>query len=209
MLLHFSNNPFQAAAWGILRYNYKAILWFVFFSTIIWVAYKFFGIDLKLPVVPVSILGGALAIFLAFRNNSAYDRWWEARKVWGSIVNLSRSFAMETTGILGAESKYSRILVFRHIAWINALRIQLRKQDDFSELDEFLDPAEFSALDSFRNKATMLLQLQGKTIGELKKEALLKLIFHPKENLQYQFRPFPNQLDMHQQLKWQDVHLQL
>ena len=48
-----------------------------------------------MPVAPVALLGGGLAIFLGFRNNSAYDRWWEARKIWGGIVNTSRTFGIQ------------------------------------------------------------------------------------------------------------------
>ena len=49
--------------------------------------------DDGIPFGAISALGSALAIFLAFRNNSAYDRWWEARKIWGALVNDSRSWA--------------------------------------------------------------------------------------------------------------------
>jgi ion channel-forming bestrophin family protein len=50
---------------------------------------------LNLPVLPMSLLGSALALFLGFRNNNAYNRWWEARTLWGAMVNASRSFARE------------------------------------------------------------------------------------------------------------------
>lgn len=59
-----------------------------------------FGYDLSVSVIPVTILGGALAIFLGFRNNSAYDRWWEARKVWGAIVNVSRNFGTQVVSYI-------------------------------------------------------------------------------------------------------------
>ncbi|MBL4703166.1 MAG: hypothetical protein JKY54_01510 [Flavobacteriales bacterium] len=134
----------------------------------IWYEFHF----MELNVVPVSILGGALAIFLGFRNNSAYDMWWEARKVWGGVVNISRTFAMESTSFVtsvfvkGDASNHEikelqKSLVYRHLAWVNALRIQLREQDCWDELKPFLSEQEFSELSSYRNKATMLIQRQG------------------------------------------------
>ena len=80
MIVHFSEKPLEAIR-GIVTYNYRAILWFIFFATLVYLVDRFTQVDITLPVIPVSILGGGLAIFLAFRNISAYDRWWEARKI--------------------------------------------------------------------------------------------------------------------------------
>ena len=59
---------------------------------------------LALPELPLAIMGGAISIFLAFRTNSAYDRWWEARILWGGLVNFSRTFARQ---VLGLPFRYS------------------------------------------------------------------------------------------------------
>jgi len=130
---------------------------------------------LELSVTPVAILGGALAIFLGFRNNSAYDMWWEGRKIWGGVVNISRTFAMESTTFItdvfvkGDPSddeikKTQTRLAYRHLAWINALRLQLREESEWDDLKPFLGDEEFARLPSFRNKATMLLQIQGEEL---------------------------------------------
>jgi putative membrane protein len=50
---------------------------------------------LNLPALPMSLLGSALVLFLSFRNNNAYNRWWEARTLWGAMVNASRSYGRE------------------------------------------------------------------------------------------------------------------
>ena len=55
-----------------------------------------------------SLLGFVLSMLLVFRTNSAYDRWWEARKQWGTLTNISRSFAMKVNGILSEENKEDR-----------------------------------------------------------------------------------------------------
>jgi ion channel-forming bestrophin family protein len=54
------------------------------------------------PVTPYEILGAALGALLAFRTNAGYERWWEARKLWGGIINQSRNLAMTLSG--GGES---------------------------------------------------------------------------------------------------------
>src|SRR5690349_11212471 len=66
------------------------------FDTTVAVMYTQFGFkSLSLPELPLSIIGGALSVFLAFRNNSAYDRWWEARTLWGGLVNYARTFSRQ------------------------------------------------------------------------------------------------------------------
>jgi len=89
------------------------------------------------PWQPVLLVGTALAFYLGFKNNASYDRLWEARKIWGAIVNGSRSFAASVMGYvsnLHAEEKLDdaalhaikRRLVFRHLAWLTCLRYQMR-----------------------------------------------------------------------------------
>jgi putative membrane protein len=171
MIIRFSENRVRQI-FGIIRYNYKAILLFVFIDFIIFIGYTQFGLNIHLPAIPVSILGGALAIFLGFRNNSAYDRWWEARKIWGGIVNISRSFASEVSAILESNSDKKRF-VYRHLAWINALRIQLRKQNDFSDLQPFLSQEEWSESSNWKNKATQLVKIQMAEMAALKRSGAI------------------------------------
>jgi ion channel-forming bestrophin family protein len=58
------------------------------------------GISVPFSPTPFSIVGVAIAILLGFRNNAAYDRWWEGRKLWGGIVNASRALARQTLTLL-------------------------------------------------------------------------------------------------------------
>lgn len=81
--------------------------------------------NLAIPWQPISIVGIAVAFYLGFKNNSSYDRTWEARKIWGSIVNNSRSFGAATMAFVKDES-LRKELIHRHIAWMTALRHQLR-----------------------------------------------------------------------------------
>jgi ion channel-forming bestrophin family protein len=125
--------------------------------------------------LPYSVAGFALAIFLAFRNSASYDRWWEGRKLWGGIVNASRAFTRQvTTFVRGPEAAaVHKDIVYRHLAWLNALRAQLRGQDPFSEVKDFVDDAELERLRAQKNVAAALLHQNGVRIAEAREKGLL------------------------------------
>ena len=87
-----------------------------------------------IPFLPVGIIGTAVAFYVGFKNNSSYDRLWEARRIWGGIVNMSRNWAAGIIGFVappngnGDVKAVQRELVLRHIAWLNALRHLLLQQ---------------------------------------------------------------------------------
>jgi len=89
---------------------------------------------LQVPLAPVGLIGTAVAFMVGFQNNAAYDRIWEARKIWGGIVNTSRSliitvkdsFYMHCSEASKDESETIRIITHRHIAWLTALRYAMR-----------------------------------------------------------------------------------
>ena len=113
---------------------------FLFFGIVlVWVcAYYFLGLEwLKIPWTPLALIGTAVAFVIGFQNNSAYGRIWEARKIWGGIVNTSRTFGMFVQDMLTnehAETQMTeeelqteiRTLTYRHIAWMTALRHAMR-----------------------------------------------------------------------------------
>ena len=91
---------------------------------------------LKIPWLPISLIGTAVAFYVGFKNNSAYDRMWEARKIWGAIVNSSRAWGSCVKGFvsdqfteeaIGEDELYEirKRLIYRHIGWLYALRSQL------------------------------------------------------------------------------------
>jgi len=86
-----------------------------------------------IPWLPVSLIGTAVAFYVGFKNNQSYDRGWEARKIWGCITNISRSFsaairAFVTEGDAKKSTTQSEIdkeiqvIIYRHIAWLYALK---------------------------------------------------------------------------------------
>ncbi len=172
MLVSFSKNPFRSAL-GVVTYNWGRILAFALIAATAYVVHDVLEYeDVSLPVVPVTVVGGGLAIFLGFRNNSAYDRWWEARKIWGGIVNYSRTFGMQVNSYAGindtgevphpsAVEAWKKSMIYRHIAWLTALRIHLRKEDSWEEIEKWLDPEEYKKLLTMANKPSQLINIQG------------------------------------------------
>ncbi|SEW32171.1 putative membrane protein [Chryseobacterium wanjuense] len=110
------------------------LIWISVWCTLIAVLFYFFNWQwMIIPWVPVALIGTAEAFLVGFKNNQAYDRLWEARKIWGGIVNSSRSFASmvyafntenEEVGTFDLEDRRKKI-VYRHIAWLYAFREQL------------------------------------------------------------------------------------
>jgi putative membrane protein len=178
----------------IVRKNLK---WSIIFKTTrralaLWLVvscfayFLFFTLGIReaaLPFAPVAVLGTALSIFLGLRNSSSYDRWWEARKAWGGIVNMSRTFARQVITLSEPETNrpadignVHRDLIYRHLAWMNALRLQLRLQTAVqtweSDVKKFLPDEERRVLDSARNKATQLLLAQGLRASDYKRRGI-------------------------------------
>jgi putative membrane protein len=127
--------------------------------------------------MPLAVVGAALGIFVSFRTNSAYARWWEGRQLWGRMVNNSRHFATQVLTYLRAAPDVDlpavqRELVERHIAYVHALRCAVRKQDVLGDehvqrLLLLLPEAERARLASERNVPYALLQVQAERLAEL------------------------------------------
>lgn len=112
------------------------IIWLISGSAIIAFLYKYEFLDFAIPWLPLSVIGTAVAFYVGFKNNQAYDRMWEARKIWGAIVNSSRTWGMYVDGFINNQfnsdikspdelAEIKKNLIYRHIAWLYALRSQL------------------------------------------------------------------------------------
>ncbi|GAB4203652.1 MAG: bestrophin family ion channel [Sandaracinaceae bacterium] len=120
--------------------------------------------------LPFTLIGVALSIFLGFRNNAAYDRWWEGRKLWGALINTTRSLTRQILTLISEvpegrslsteEKKQIRALqvelVYRVIAFTHALRLSLREIDDLSDLAPFLPAEEVEALKKETNRPSAI-----------------------------------------------------
>jgi len=130
---------------------------------------------ITLTTVPFSLIGLALAIFLGFRNNAAYDRYWEGRKLWGELVFRARSIARQVQTLVQLEAPAGfaedadprRAFVLRTIAFCHALRHQLRAGDPRPDFDRLLPAAEAQACACARRPADWLLWRNGEELGAL------------------------------------------
>jgi putative membrane protein len=125
---------------GVIKWTRRHIFLFLVLATIPVILFDILGWKwLHLPWLPLGVLGTAVAFIVSFKNNASYDRLWEARKIWGGIVNSSRSWTiMVKDFITNSHSKkqlsdeelqeIKKELVHRHVAWLTALRYQMRKE---------------------------------------------------------------------------------
>ena len=119
-----------------------------------------------LPHVPLALFGSAIGVILAFRNQSSYGRWWEARTLWGTLVNNSRSWARQVTTVMlpmsDAEADELKVmqrrLVYHGIAYVHALRQHLRGLEPWEELVPLLSEQELSELRDQKNVPLALQQ---------------------------------------------------
>lgn len=122
--------------WKLIKWSGMHFVWLMILMGGIAALYYFNLLTVKIPWLPVSVIGTAVAFYVGFKNNQAYDRMWEARKIWGGIVNDSRTWGMMVDGYISnlfAEvprdeagiHKIKQRLIYRHIAWLYAHRSQL------------------------------------------------------------------------------------
>jgi putative membrane protein len=159
--------------------TWKELLFFFLWTLLVFFLYYYLNWTfISLAIEPLSIIGIALSFYLGFKNSQSYDRFWEARKIWGAIVNYSRTWAAQVLSLVTDAPEDQRILIYRHLAWINALRVQLRQATSFSldrrkslkryvedykeykpvteMIREFVSPEELKALEERKNVATHL-----------------------------------------------------
>jgi len=165
---------------------------------------------LTIPWVPMTLIGTSVAFLIGFKNNASYDRTWEARKIWGALVNSSRTWGIMVNDFItndhatdaATKEQLKEIrtqLIYRHIAWMAALRYQLRQPKDWESmqfknnqrfkkkfqelleekkpledhLSEFLSEKEAKYILGKKNRATQIIGLQSKELKELKQRGLI------------------------------------
>lgn len=193
----------------------REIYWFIVIAAVPTVLYEVFGFGwITIPWLPVALIGTAEAFLIGFKNNASYDRLWEARKIWGGIVNSSRSWGIMARDFVTARhSKEAvseealkdihRSLIYRHMAWLTALRHQLRQEREWEsmkkkynveykkyfrvreeevsmeeELKAFLSEAELSEVLTKKNRASQIIALQSAELKKLLDRGLIEDFRH-------------------------------
>ncbi len=172
MIVKRNFNPIK-----VIQYVKTELIFAVAISVMVFVLHKQGVTAISFPFSIAAILGSALAIFIAFRNNSSYSRWWEARTLWGGIINSSRVLARLIITFTDSHSHqqnydkerselFKKEMIYKVIAWVHALRLHLRKQDNWQELKPFLSEQEFIELQKSQNKPNFIHLILGKKIYE-------------------------------------------
>jgi putative membrane protein len=154
----------------MLTYVGRPLLILLAYDLAVVTAYKVLHWNwIAMPHIPLALFGSAIGIIVAFRNQSSYARWWDARTLWGSVINNSRSVARQVTTVMmplndseAAELKaMQRRLVYHQIAFAHALRQQLRGLEPWEELTPLLSEQELSELREEKNIPLTIQQQMG------------------------------------------------
>lgn len=206
MIVKRNFNPIK-----VWRYIQGPMLFVVLWSTVVWgLYYATQAAELLLSFTPIGVLGSALAIFIAFRNNSAYGRWWEARKIWGSLVNNSREFARMVINFVDVcirahpERKaemnaFKQELVYRHIAFVHAMRLHLRQQENWQDIRPLLTEADYQVVAGSHNKPNFLNMLNGDCLRKGQDDGMLE--WYHTFQIESNLTQFANQLGMSERIK--------
>jgi len=189
-----------------LFWTRRNIFWLAILAIIPTVLYAVFDLHfLAIPWQPVALVGTAAAFIAGFKNTQTYNRSWEARKIWGAIINDSRTLGLMVKDFIininGTNEELHPIhqrIIYRHFAWLTALRFQLRKPEKWensnkayfkefrkhysipeweNELEDVLKP--FLSKDDLnyvlkkKNRATQMLSLQSSDFRELRAKGLI------------------------------------
>lgn len=156
-----------------------------------------------MPVLPVTLIGIAVSLYLGFKSVSAYSRWWEARIAIGGINSKSREWLLQVQNLIYTDTDtvpaaVEKELIYRHLAWFNAVCYMLRRTSRLRSsahtrifrrrrighrvplmhqhpecFGRFLNPEEYATAQTFRNPATYLIRKQAETVRELARSGYL------------------------------------
>jgi len=121
----------------------------------------------EIPITIPTTLGIAISILISFKVNQSYERWWEARKIWGAIVNDSRTLVMQLKMYTETDSPMIKTVAYRQIAWCYSLGQSLREHDPYDNFDGLIPDSELKGLRSQKNVPLGILDLQTDSLKEL------------------------------------------
>ena len=147
---------------AMIKWTSHDIIKFLILAMIPVILYEVFDLKwLHLPWLPIALIGTAVAFVVGFQNNAAYDRIWEARKIWGGIVNASRSWGIQVNDFItnefatekASEEELQQIkkeLIYRHIAWMTSLRHAMRTSKSWEEFLSYKTNRKWSKMANIR-----------------------------------------------------------
>jgi ion channel-forming bestrophin family protein len=204
----------------IIYWTRREIVGLLLLGSVPTILYELWDIRLTLPWLPIALIGTAVAFIVGFKNNATYGRLWEARQIWGAIINSSRSWGIMVKDFVTTKNSATNFseedlnkihtrLTYRHLAWLTALRFQLREPRAWEnlntsynveyrrrykipehenkldmELTKFLSDDDSKYILGKKNRATQLITLQSKDLRILTESGLIDNFRHVEmENL--------------------------
>ena len=151
------------------------IIGFAAYAAAVVALVKYLGIELSgFTIAPFGLLGVTLSIYLGFRNNAAYDRWWEARKLWGQLVYDVRNLARAATGLISPREE-QRSLLMDALAFCHLLRGQVRRIDSVGDARPFIGEA-VESLSAFVNRPDEMVRRMGRRAAALRESGAIDAI---------------------------------
>ncbi len=197
--------------WAMVRWTRRELRFFILLAALVTILYEVLGLQwLQLPWTPLALVGTAVAFLIGFQSNAAYGRIWEARKIWGGIVNDSRTLTIMVLDMVTNEyarekvpeeelRNHRKTLVYRHMAWLTALRHAMRQDRPWEsfkknkhnqewidmvhipewehsleeEIRPLLSDEEYLKIGQKTNKPAALMKLQSTHLRSLKEKGLI------------------------------------
>lgn len=158
------------------KVKYDLIYILIVSLTLMVITTLFKGLLPEMPFTIPAFIGTAISILLSFKLSQSYDRWWEARKIWGAIVNDSRSFVIQLqTLIEKGNDEFVKKIALRQIAWCYCLGQSLRGLNATDNLDKFISTGELNEIKKHNNKPLALLHQHGMDIKGLRENNQLSV----------------------------------
>jgi putative membrane protein len=135
---------------------------------------------IQIPPALPTLMGTAIAFFIGFNNNQAYGRWWEARTIWGELVNNSREWArsivsytsIPANGTAEGLKQTQQKMIFRHLAFLYALQSSLRNSKS-NEYEKYLSTEEASRVRLFANAPNAILDIQSRELEKMSGDKMI------------------------------------
>ncbi|OXE99106.1 putative membrane protein [Flavobacterium araucananum] len=139
----------------------------------------FINVSVDIPIAIPTMVGTIISLLLAFKSNQAYDRWWEARIIWGSIVNESRTLVRQMLTFYKDPSfsveanEFKENFTKRQIAWCYSLGQALRNKDAIKPIRDFISEEELNFVKNHQNIPNAILLLHARDLRIAKKDKRL------------------------------------
>ncbi|AOY42574.1 MULTISPECIES: bestrophin family protein [unclassified Psychrobacter] len=181
MIVRQTPHPFKiffALRGSIIPKIYPQLLLVTILSTAItiiqhWIpdSFPYYGIT------TFTLLGIALSLFLGFRNNASYQRWWEARMLWGQLVYDARSLTRQVLSFIDDDNEHGRetqrTMVYLTIAFAHAVRHRLRGTPPWADIDPFVASIHHNGMRQAKNVPDHIMRLMGKHLGDIRRQGLV------------------------------------